>query len=310
MKTNSFIHFSLLCIMVFANYSCGASKAASEIETIETVKLLELYADSIYKDNEAVVLAESIKQEMRITEMSPFKHKSNIVYTFPSHLPTRYWQTEVRCRIKLYASSIDHKSFSEIIYTSPSDSRTNLMRDFKGWIYSTNSLGVVSRRSLNKDETLNEQLNDSLRIVKFQIKEDLQGKVLEYQYTVLMPYDISFAPNKTVSATGSSFPETAQLPIRTFQRDIPVIQAKYEVSLPSFKNRVPKLINEVKQIGKGEMEIQKTTGSSSASTAWKGDRFTLDFTYDKYVVSAKNIPPYLDKSAPPLGVQIIRTEDW
>lgn len=312
-KKNNFQFVLFFLILVIAS-SCKSSLRLTHNEkTLQNILVLDSLASKKNITNEAIIVNEEVSSSVAISQLSPWRINRKD-YEGPkssriSDGPYTYWETHVRTTIKVLVDDISDKSFAEITYWEPNGSYSTLIKDIKCWVSEMGEEGIVTKNILAKDQILNIQLNDSTRKVTFNIDGNLNGKILDYEYTVLSPY-YSLIPTKF-------YPDVALIPIHTLQRDIPVMGAQYKIELPSFEHDAAVLKNEIKQIGEGKLEIKKDKGNGVVTFSQKslGAQNTpttvrADYSYETYTITAEDIPAYIhrkDMSGEPLGVQIIRT---
>ena len=312
-KINNYQFALLLFILLSANSCKSASRLTHSEKTLQNILVLDSLARNKNIINEAIIVNEEVSSSVAISQLSPWRinrkdyegPKSSSI----SDGPYTYWETHVRTTIKVLVDDISDKSFAEITYWEPNGSYSTLIKDIKCWVSEMGEEGIVTKNALTKDQIQNIQLNDSTHKVTFNINGNLNGKILDYEYTVLSPY-YSLIPTKF-------YPDVAIIPIHTFQRDIPVMSAEYKIELPSFEHDAVVLKNEVKQIGEGKLEIKKDKGNrvitfSQKSLGVQNTPTTVraDYSYETLTITAEDIPAYIDSktmNGEPLGVQIIRT---
>lgn len=312
-KKNNYQFALLLFILLSANSCKSSSRLTHREKTLQNILALDLLANKESIDSKAIIVNEEVSSSVAISQLSPWRinrkdyegPKSSSI----SDGPYTYWQIHVRTTIKVLVDDISDKSFAEITYWEPNGSYSTLIKDIKCWVSEMGEEGIVTKNALTKDQIQNIHLNDSTHKVTFKIDGNLNGKILDYEYTVLSPY-YSLIPTKF-------YPDVALIPIHTFQRDIPVISAQYEIELPSFEHDAAVLKNEVKQVGEGKLEIKKDKGNGVVTFSQKSlgvqntpTTVRADYSYETYTITAEDIPAYIDSkntSGEPLGVQIIRT---
>ena len=309
-RKNNLLTLLLLLIMVSANSCKSASRLTHSEKTLHNILALDLLANKESIDSKAIIVNEEVSSSLDISAVSPWK-VSIEDFTGPRSVriskgPYEYWKTIVRSTIKLFVDDINNESFAEITYWEPKGSYSTLIKDIKCWVSEMREEGLVTKQVLTKNEIHNNLLNDSTRKVTFKIDGNLNGKILDYEYTLLSPYK-SFIPTNL-------FPDVAQIPIHSFQRDIPIMRAQYQIELPSYESGI-NLKNEIEQIGEGVLDIKKSKGKRSLAYSYKPGTDTMNktgrvsYSYITYTITAEDIPAFRqsnNKSGKPLGVQVIR----
>lgn len=291
--------------------SCKSAQHAGKDDNIVVSKEdFKQLNDSLSKRFKAVILSEAV--DVRINSLP-----GGLPWTIDDepYADDRAWETTVEDKIQLLDNQINDEPFTIIDYFYPRRVRWNLMKQCNMWLYSLDKNGEIKKRKIKKNEITYERLNDSIGRMRFDIHENVAGKILVRKYTLINPYYTMIRPNPDLQ-------EFAKITPWIFQKEIPLLYGKYEIGLPVDDYDYPFIKHEAIKLGDGEINIKIDSGiskircvvylirreESGHNNHMRTVREQVYGTYDAEVITAtvSNVMPLPRGSdAQLLGVEII-----
>lgn len=173
-------------------------------------------------------------------------------------------------KIKIYdASATDLGSFS-ISYNKYYEQN---VKSIKGFTYNMEG-GKIVKKKLEKDNIFDEKVSKNIRNKKIAMPNVKKGSVIEINYEVVYPYDIS-------------------IPKWYFQYDIPVNETKYRVETPEWFT--------YNRSASGSLGINQEKSTKNKTIVWTGggSGSALGYTANITTFTASNTPSLQDEDFVP-----------
>ena len=284
-------------------YSCKSISVSPQIFHGISVEDFGYLKNSKYADAKAIVLSEKVNVRIQSMTSAPWRF-----YRFyNSNSNPVGWVTTVEQKTFVEAENINNESFSAVEYYNPSNMRWDLMTKCEMWICSLDKDNTIKTRKVNNNEMIRERLNDSISMLRLNIKESMAGKILLRQYTLISPYYQDISPE-------SGF---AEIKPWIFQRDIPLLSGKFEILLPRRLIDL-KVSMDVVQLGEGEINIQSSFVKATmpyfqenheqinGRTQSYNRQITMEYDAEKIVASVADVDALSKKeNQQPLGIKFV-----
>lgn len=304
MKQIAHITILMSCICLI---SCKSPQHVTKSrERISTEDFRSLDAN-ILKDSKVVRLSEVVYVRMESFFSLPWDFYSSANHYNDSYHGGGGWKTMVRDKIRIFTDNINDESSCFITYYYPQEMRWDLMTECKMWLYSLDNTNQVHQREIKKNEIIQERMNDSICRVRLNIQENVVGKVLVREYTLIRPY---YAYSRKTALLNShydlsAYPVLAPIETWIFQKEIPLLYGSYQIFLPDeediFSPPIP-MTYKVLKLGNGKMDINEEKSEDADNSTQLGHSYKAT----KVTVTVSDIMPLPKGSdVQPFGVKII-----
>lgn len=284
-------------------YSCKSVSSLPQVFHSISVEDFGYLNNSKYAGTKAIVLSEKVDVRIQSMTSAPWRF-----YRFYNSISNPVgWVTTVEQKILVEAENINNESFSTFEYYNPRNMRWDLMTKCEIWICNLDKDNIIKTRKVNNNEMIRERVNDSISLLRLNIKENMAGKILLRQYTLISPYYQDISPE-------SGF---AEIKPWIFQRDIPLLSGKFEILLPRRLFDL-KVNMDVVQLGEGEINIQSSFVKATMpyfqenheringrAQSYNRQR-TMEYDAEKIVASVADVDALSKKeNQQPLGIKFV-----
>lgn len=294
---------TLLCVLFVSLCGCRQTLHSSKKVDRVSIEEFDYLKNDKYAATKAIVLSEKV--DVRIQSMTSAPWRFYRFYNSNSN-PVG-WTTTVEQKFLVEAENINNESFSTFEYYNPRNMRWDLMTKCEMWICSLDKDNTIKTRKVNNNEMIRERVNDSISLLRLNIKENMAGKILLRQYTLISPYYQDISPE-------SGF---AEIKPWIFQRDIPLLSGKFEILLPRRLFDL-KVNTDLVQLGEGEINIQSSFVKATMQyyqenheqkngrTQSYNRQITTEYDAEKIVASVVDVDALSKKeNQQPLGIKFV-----